>query len=235
MKSRIFVAKLVSLPGLVIACLAGCSSVPATETVALASVECCQTVSDIVFRTIQVEELVDVALSNDNPKVRLENQVASVQALALPSGPRQGLIVFRSFFNGLWMPTATVVQPSFYFFDEQKVVLKAAHGVPLYQLRQAPIGSRGPVSGGGYFGAVAIPIGAKFVLIAPNLLAEPVPWYQGPGAAADEYIRSLTRQNDLLPLRSFVDGTAPKARFGRGFNEFLLKPSSRGHILLRVL
>jgi hypothetical protein len=213
--------------------LVGCGTVPAMDL--SKSDGCCKSLSSISYRQITFNEAFTMTLRSAEPMVKLNEQVVSVIPLMLPVDSSERIIIFRSYINGFWMPTATVMQPEFHFLNENKEFLISIKEMPLYQLWREPVEPKRILTDG-YFGAINIPKNSVYLLIASNYAANPLSYYRGAGAGADSYLREISRQSELIPLQKFIDGTALMPKFdSKLWHEYRMKSSMEGDLTIKIV
>lgn len=113
-----------------ISTLIGCSSVPSREA---SKPDCCNSIHDFPIVPITPGTEIRLEVSANSPRYKFSDSTTHFVAIGLPSKEENRLLRIKTYVNGIWMPSATVLIPQLMLFDSERKPIRTITDLKLIQ------------------------------------------------------------------------------------------------------
>lgn len=156
--------------------LSGCATQSRVEEYTVPATACCSSLSALPFRPMPLGQELELSLTSASPTYDFSGKRQHVAAVKIPDGFSATVIQVKTYLSGLFVWNMSALLPEFVFLDDRYQVLATR---PTENYQRATGFWRSAVNG-----RVAVPAGARYVVVKPGDGSAGVPVVHGDKGAS---------------------------------------------------
>lgn len=110
--------------------LIGCSSVPSKEA---SNPDCCNSIHEFSFAPLTTGTEIRLEVNANSPRYKFSDSTTHFVAVGLPGKEENRLLRIKTYVNGIWMPSATVLIPQLMLLNSERKPIRTITDLKLIQ------------------------------------------------------------------------------------------------------